>query len=221
MCKGVCGSAYMAWLTSPADVLHNICWELMSLCTLLHCSAWLQEMQEALTSSNSADKMAEVHTSFHCHCCLAAWLQEMQDALTSSEEEKNALKRQLAKLSKKYQQVGWRYGSAVWYPVCSTVRRLCRLVGQSACALAGMEQRSRDAGVPSCATEPCTGAISVAPLGHLLAPSPTPPTHNQPTCVPARVQYKGGLMGRPKWKRGKVKRGKFKRGKRFGRHKWK
>lgn len=33
-------------------------------------------------------------------------LQEMQDALTSSEEEKNALKRQLAKLSKKYQQVG-------------------------------------------------------------------------------------------------------------------
>ncbi|PSC71814.1 hypothetical protein C2E20_4927 [Micractinium conductrix] len=30
---------------------------------------------------------------------------EMQDALTSSEEEKNALKRQLAKLSKKYQQV--------------------------------------------------------------------------------------------------------------------
>jgi len=35
------------------------------------------------------------------------------------------------------------------------------------------------------------------------------------------VQYKGGLMGRPKWKRGKVKRGKFKRGKRFGRHKWK
>jgi hypothetical protein len=32
-------------------------------------------------------------------------MQEMQDALTSSEEERNALKRQLAKLSKKYQQV--------------------------------------------------------------------------------------------------------------------
>lgn len=31
-------------------------------------------------------------------------LQEMQDQLTSSEEEKNALKRQLAKLTKKYQQ---------------------------------------------------------------------------------------------------------------------
>jgi hypothetical protein len=32
-------------------------------------------------------------------------VQEMQDALASSEEEKNALKRQLAKLSKKYAQV--------------------------------------------------------------------------------------------------------------------
>ena len=32
-------------------------------------------------------------------------VQEMQDALASSEEEKNALKRQLAKLSKKYVQV--------------------------------------------------------------------------------------------------------------------
>ena len=41
--------------------------------------------------------------------CLPAPLlslpQEMQDALTSCEEEKNALKRQLAKLSKKYQAV--------------------------------------------------------------------------------------------------------------------
>ena len=36
--------------------------------------------------------------------------QEMQDALTSSEEEKNALKRQLAKLSKKYQQARRRGG---------------------------------------------------------------------------------------------------------------
>lgn len=33
-------------------------------------------------------------------------LQEMQDQLASSEEERNALKRQLAKLTKKYQQVG-------------------------------------------------------------------------------------------------------------------
>ena len=39
-------------------------------------------------------------------CLLPPGVQEMQDALTSSEEEKNALKRQLAKLSKKYQQVG-------------------------------------------------------------------------------------------------------------------
>lgn len=30
----------------------------------------------------------------------------MQDQLASSEEERNALKRQLAKLTKKYQQVG-------------------------------------------------------------------------------------------------------------------
>lgn len=39
--------------------------------------------------------------------------QEMQDALTSSEGERNALKRQLAKLSKKYQQVGcWHLWTA-------------------------------------------------------------------------------------------------------------
>ncbi len=57
-------------------------------------------------------------------------VQEMQDALTSSEEEKNALKRQLAKLSKKYQQVGKqknRVGplhviAICWAAACVTVR---------------------------------------------------------------------------------------------------
>jgi hypothetical protein len=54
--------------------------------------------------------------SLFCVACAtsrALFPQEMQDALSSSEEEKNALKRQLAKLSKKYQQVR-QAGSLGW-----------------------------------------------------------------------------------------------------------
>lgn len=49
--------------------------------------------------------LCEPAVTLHAPFTPITCVQEMQDALTSSEEEKNALKRQLAKLSKKYQQV--------------------------------------------------------------------------------------------------------------------
>lgn len=73
-----------------------------------------------------------------CATLRALLLQEMQDALSSSEEEKNALKRQLAKLSKKYQQVrqagslSWAAGRPLPQWICCPLRSVFVLVLLSA-----------------------------------------------------------------------------------------